>query len=83
MGRAVVRVLHEMPECSISGGTEPDGSALVGADIGELAGVGKLGIPVTTTRSNCSSAPRASSTLRRRLRRPNMPASPPRRASCM
>ncbi len=48
MGRAVVRVLHEMPECSISGGTEPDGSGLVGADIGELAGVGKLGIPVTT-----------------------------------
>ena len=48
MGRAVVRVLHEMPECSISGGTEPDGSELVGADIGELAGVGKLGIPVTT-----------------------------------
>ena len=48
MGRAVVRVLHEMPECSISGGTEPGGSGLVGADIGELAGVGKLGIPVTT-----------------------------------
>ncbi|MGB0085166.1 MAG: 4-hydroxy-tetrahydrodipicolinate reductase [Rhodomicrobiaceae bacterium] len=48
MGRAVVRVLHEMPECSISGGTEPDGSELVGTDIGELAGVGKLGIPVTT-----------------------------------
>ncbi len=48
MGRAIARVLHEMPECAISGGTEPTGSELVGADIGELAGVGKLGIPVTT-----------------------------------
>ena len=48
MGRAIARVLHEMPECAISGGTEPTGSELVGSDIGELAGVGKLGIPVTT-----------------------------------
>jgi 4-hydroxy-tetrahydrodipicolinate reductase len=48
MGRAVVRVIHEMPECSISGGTEPEGSNMVGMDIGELAGVGRLGIPVTT-----------------------------------
>jgi 4-hydroxy-tetrahydrodipicolinate reductase len=48
MGRAIVRVLHEMPDCSISGGTEPEGSSMVGADIGELAGVGRLGIPITT-----------------------------------
>jgi 4-hydroxy-tetrahydrodipicolinate reductase len=48
MGQAVVRVLHEMPNCSISGGTEPEGSAMLGADMGELAGVGKLGIPITS-----------------------------------
>lgn len=48
MGRAIVRVVHEMPDCSISGGTEPEGSEAIGADIGELAGVGGLGIPVTT-----------------------------------
>jgi 4-hydroxy-tetrahydrodipicolinate reductase len=47
MGRTLVRVLHEMPDCSITGGTEPAGSNMVGADIGELAGVGRLGIPVT------------------------------------
>lgn len=47
MGRAIVRIIHEMPDCSISGGTEPHGSDAIGKDIGELAGVGKLGIPVT------------------------------------
>ncbi len=47
MGQAVVRVISEMPNCSISGGTEPEGSAMLGADLGELAGVGKLGIPIT------------------------------------
>ena len=48
MGQALVRVLHEMPDCSITGGTEPAGSSLIGADIGELAGVGRLGVPITT-----------------------------------
>ncbi len=47
MGQAVVRVIHEMPNCSISGGTEPEGSEMLGADIGEAAGVGKLGVPIT------------------------------------
>jgi 4-hydroxy-tetrahydrodipicolinate reductase len=47
MGRALVRQLHEMPNCSISGGTEPEGSPFLGADIGEVAGVGKIGIPIT------------------------------------
>ena len=47
MGQAVVRVISEMPNCSISGGTEAEGSEMLGADIGELAGVGKLGIPIT------------------------------------
>lgn len=47
MGKALVRHLHEMPNCAISGGTEPSGSPFLGADIGEVAGVGKLGIPIT------------------------------------
>jgi 4-hydroxy-tetrahydrodipicolinate reductase len=47
MGQAIVRVVHDMPDCSISGGTEPDGSEAIGADIGELAGVGKRGVRVT------------------------------------
>jgi 4-hydroxy-tetrahydrodipicolinate reductase len=47
MGQAIARVIHDMPDCSISGGTEPEGSEAVGADLGELAGIGKLGIPIT------------------------------------
>lgn len=48
MGQAITRVVHEMADCSISGGTEPEGSEMIGEDLGELAGVGKLGIPITT-----------------------------------
>jgi 4-hydroxy-tetrahydrodipicolinate reductase len=48
MGRAVARIIHEIPECAISGGTEPEGSEFIGADIGELAGIGRIGVPVTT-----------------------------------
>ena len=47
MGRALVRQVQEMPNCAVSGGTEPDGSPFLGADIGELAGIGSIGIPVT------------------------------------
>jgi 4-hydroxy-tetrahydrodipicolinate reductase len=47
MGKALVRQIQEMPNCTISGGTEPLGSPFLGADIGELAGVGRLGIPIT------------------------------------
>jgi 4-hydroxy-tetrahydrodipicolinate reductase len=47
MGNALVRYLHQMPNCSITGGTEPEGSPLLGADIGEVAGIGRLGIPIT------------------------------------
>lgn len=47
MGKALVRAIHEMPNCSISGGTEPAGSPMVGADIGEVAGLGKLGVAIS------------------------------------
>jgi 4-hydroxy-tetrahydrodipicolinate reductase len=47
MGTALVRQLQDMPNCSISGGTEPEGSPLLGVDVGEVAGVGKLGVPIT------------------------------------
>jgi 4-hydroxy-tetrahydrodipicolinate reductase len=47
MGKALVRQLQEMPNCSISGGAEPEGSPFLGADMGEVAGVGKIGIPIT------------------------------------
>ena len=47
MGRVLTRIIHETPGVSVAGGIEPKGSAHVGADMGELAGVGKLGIAIT------------------------------------
>lgn len=47
MGKNLVRAVHETPGVEISGGTEPSGSPAIGADIGEIAGVGKLGATIT------------------------------------
>lgn len=47
MGRTIIRTIQEIPELSISGGTEPPGSETIGKDIGEIAGVGRIGVPVT------------------------------------
>ena len=47
MGRALVRAVHEAPQCTLVGGTESPDSAAVGADLGELAGIGALGVHAT------------------------------------
>jgi 4-hydroxy-tetrahydrodipicolinate reductase len=46
MGRVLTRIIHETPGCSVAGGLEPQGSPHIGADLGELAGIGKLGVTV-------------------------------------
>lgn len=46
MGQALVRAVHDIEGCVVAGGTEPAGSALVGRDIGELAGIGPLDIAI-------------------------------------
>lgn len=48
MGRAIAQIIQENPECEIVGGTETEGSSSIGADIGELAGLGKIGVPITS-----------------------------------
>lgn len=48
MGRELVRTVHAAKGCRVAGGIEPEGSPDVGADIGELAGLGHLDLPVTT-----------------------------------
>lgn len=48
MGQALIRVIHETPGVTLHAAIEREGSAFVGKDAGELAGVGPLGIPVTT-----------------------------------
>ena len=47
MGRVVTRIAHETQGLEIAGGLEPKGSPAVGADMGELAGIGSLGIKIT------------------------------------
>ena len=44
MGRRLVANLAEDPALELAGATEYPGSSLIGADAGELAGVGVLGV---------------------------------------
>ncbi len=46
MGRALVEAIQAAPELQLGAATEHAGSSLLGADAGELAGVGRLGVPV-------------------------------------
>ena len=48
MGRTLVATIHNQPGCVVGGGTEHDGSDALGRDVGELAGVGKLNIEVSS-----------------------------------
>src|SRR5690606_23817055 len=47
MGRELVRAVHAAAGCEVIGGVEREGSPAVGQDIGPLAGLGPLGVPVT------------------------------------
>jgi 4-hydroxy-tetrahydrodipicolinate reductase len=46
MGRSLIRAVHETDGCVVSGAIEQAGSDAIGADAGELAGVGPLGVAV-------------------------------------
>ena len=47
MGRVLTRIVNETPGAEVAGGLEPKGSAHVGADMGELAGIGRLDVAIT------------------------------------
>jgi 4-hydroxy-tetrahydrodipicolinate reductase len=47
MGQALTRVVAATPGCIVTGGVEVKGSPAVGRDIGEIAGIGPLGVAVT------------------------------------
>jgi 4-hydroxy-tetrahydrodipicolinate reductase len=47
MGRVLTRIAHETEGLEIAGGLEPKGSASVGADMGELSGIGPLGVAIS------------------------------------
>lgn len=47
MGRVLTRIVNETPGTEVAGGIEPRGSVHVGADMGELAGIGTLDVAIT------------------------------------
>lgn len=49
MGRTLVAAVEQEPQAQLAAGIVESGSSLVGADIGELAGLGKLGITTVSS----------------------------------
>src|SRR5215469_10089236 len=47
MGRMLVAEIAGTEGCSVAGGSEALGSGYVNQDIGELAGIGRIGVPVS------------------------------------
>ncbi len=50
MGRRILALLLEDPELELAGVREAEGNPAVGRDAGDLAGVGEIGVTVTSTR---------------------------------
>jgi 4-hydroxy-tetrahydrodipicolinate reductase len=49
MGRMLVAEIARTEGCAVAGGSEAPGSGYVNQDIGELAGIGRIGIPIGET----------------------------------
>ncbi len=49
MGRTLVRAVHEADDMQVSAATEYAQSGLLGADVGEVAGIGKMGLPIVAS----------------------------------
>jgi len=47
MGRNLVQAVHQHPDLELSAATERPDSDMIGLDAGELAGVGKLNVPIS------------------------------------
>ncbi|KKX31649.1 4-hydroxy-tetrahydrodipicolinate reductase [Rhizobium sp. LC145] len=48
MGQTLIRIIHETEGAILHAAIEREGSPFIGKDAGELAGVGPLGVPVTS-----------------------------------
>lgn len=46
MGRTIIQACHENPDTQVTAALERLDSSLIGADAGELAGIGKLNVPI-------------------------------------
>jgi 4-hydroxy-tetrahydrodipicolinate reductase len=48
MGRELIRTVQSSGTCSVAGAIERDGSPFIGKDAGEVAGIGPLGVPISS-----------------------------------
>jgi 4-hydroxy-tetrahydrodipicolinate reductase len=48
MGQELVRAVHEAEGCTVGGATEHPDSPVIGADVGTLAGIGPIGVTVSS-----------------------------------
>lgn len=48
VGRQLIRVISNSAQCTLAAALVRSGSSLVGSDAGELAGIGRLGVPLQT-----------------------------------
>lgn len=47
MGKTIIDVIHETGDAELAAAIEIAGSTLIGADAGEVAGIGKIGVAIT------------------------------------
>lgn len=47
MGQALIRAIHTIPGARVAGAVERSGSAYLGKDAGELAGIGIINVPIS------------------------------------
>jgi 4-hydroxy-tetrahydrodipicolinate reductase len=47
MGAALVRMVYETPGCVVAGGIERPGSEAIGKDLGDVAGIGSIGLEIS------------------------------------
>lgn len=48
MGKTLVEAVNQTENLAVTAATERPGSSLIGADVGELAGIGKLGVAIAS-----------------------------------
>ncbi|MGI0118344.1 4-hydroxy-tetrahydrodipicolinate reductase [Zooshikella sp. RANM57] len=53
MGRTLIQAITESSDCQLTVATDRPDSSLVGADVGELAGLGKMNIALSASLDNC------------------------------
>jgi 4-hydroxy-tetrahydrodipicolinate reductase len=48
MGQTLIRLIHETPGVQLHAAVSRDGSPFIGRDAGDLAGLGSIGVPITS-----------------------------------